>query len=112
MNRLLQCSLAVSASFLLTGCASMVVKLSGDKGLNYQAAWTDDTGNHTQRGKLPETFKIRDEKYVGWFQNTTSAGEFRVRVYRGWSLLVDETVINSAQRITVEKKGNGVSVSK
>ena len=96
----------------VTGCARMVIKVSGDKGVNYRAAWTDDSGSHTQRGPVPETFKVRDDKFVGWFQNTTSSGEFRVRVYRGWSLLVDETMINSAQRISVEKRGDGVAVSK
>lgn len=104
--------LLLSLAVLATGCTPLRVKLSGDKGVRYQAAWTDDKGNHALSGSVPKTFKFKDEKVVGWFRSLNSSGEFRVRVYQGWSLLADETIINSAQRITVDKKGDGVSIRK
>jgi len=97
---------------MATGCTPLRIKLSGDKGVRYQAAWTDDKGMHADSGRVPKTFKFKDKKFVGWFRSLNSSGEFRVRVYQGWSLLVDQTNVDSAQRITVEKKGEGVSVSK
>lgn len=112
MTAMRRCCLLLSFLLLTTGCSPLRIKLSGDKGVRYQAAWTDDKGNHAESGSVPKLYKFKDEKVVGWFRNLNSSGEFRVRVYQGWSLLVDETMVNSAQRVTVEKKGEGVSVSK
>jgi hypothetical protein len=112
MTVAIRCCLLLSMLVLATGCSPLRIKLSGDSSVRYQAAWTDNKGNHTESGAVPKLFKFKDENVVGWFRNLSSSGEFRVRVYQGWSLLVDETSINSAQRITVEKKGDNVSVSR
>jgi len=112
MTAVTRCCLLFSFMILATGCSPLRIKLTGSDGVRYQAAWTDDKGNHSESGSVPKLYKFKDEKVVGWFRNLSSSGEFRVRVYQGWSLLVDETSVNSAQRITVEKTGDGVSVSR
>jgi uncharacterized protein YceK len=92
-----------------TGCSSIRVKVSGDPGVRYQAAWTTaDAGTTTRSGVVPASFTF-DGDVLGWFQNATGNGEFRVRVFEGMGLLVDETFENSAQRVVIERKGRTVS---
>ena len=112
MNVAIRCCLLPAVVFMVTGCSPLRIKLSGTEGVRYQAAWTDAKGNHSESGTVPKLYKFKDEQVTAWYRNLSSSGEFRVRVYQGWSLLVDETVVNSAQRITVEKNGDGVSVSR
>jgi hypothetical protein len=93
----------------ITGCTSMRVKVSGDRGVRYQAAWTTpDGGTVTRAGTVPETFTFKSD-VTGWFQNSTGEGEFRVRVYEGMGILVDEILIDSGRRVVIERQGRGVS---
>jgi hypothetical protein len=105
MNRMLAC-VAVA---LLTGCSTFRVRLSGDRGVAYHAAWTTPGGGTTTRmGTVPVSFTF-DGNVTGWFQNASGSGKFRVRVYEGMSVLVDETLENNARRVVIERKGRGVS---
>lgn len=110
MNRCLSVlPLLGAVVFLLTGCSSLRVRVSGDKGVQYQAAWTTEAqGNVTRSGPVPATFKFPAD-VVGWFRNAGASGEFRVRVYEGMGVLVDETVVDSGRRVVIERKGKGVS---
>ena len=40
MNHRLALTLLAGTGLLLTGCSSLRVKVSGDSGVQYQAAWT------------------------------------------------------------------------
>lgn len=94
---------------LAAGCSSLRVKLSGDRGVRYQAAWTTaEAGTVTRSGTVPATLTF-ERDVTGWFQNPTASGTLRVRVYEGMGLLVDETIENSARRVVIERKGRGVS---
>jgi len=109
MNRLISPLLAGSVALVLTGCSSVRVKLSGDVGVQYRAAYTtQEEGTTTRSGSVPASFRF-DGEVVGWFMNATGSGRFRVRVYKGMGLLVDETVEDSARRVLIERKGRGVS---
>jgi len=92
-----------------TGCTSVRVRLTGDEGVRFQAAWsTAQAGTQTRSGAVPTTLKF-DGDFTGWFQNPTGAGELRVRVYEGMSVLVDERTGRSVRRVVVERRGRGVS---
>lgn len=92
-----------------SGCSSVRVSLSGDPGVTYHAAWTTASIMTTTRsGRVPASFTF-DGSFSGWFQNASGSGRFRVRVYQGMGLLVDESLENSARRIVIERKGKGVS---
>jgi len=99
----------LAAVLAAAGCSSIRVKVSGDRDVRYQAAWTTAAGGTTTRsGPVPSSFRF-DEDVTGWFQNATGTGRFRVRVYEGLGLLVDETIENSARRLVIERKGHSVS---
>jgi hypothetical protein len=109
MNHRLALTLLAGTGLLLTGCSSLRVKVSGDSGVQYQAAWTTaGAGTTTRSGSVPATFHFR-EAVTGWFQNACGDGRFRVRVYDGLSLLVDETFENAGRRLVIEHQGRGVS---
>lgn len=109
MNRLPVKMLFLAALVAAAGCSSIRVKLSGDRGVRYQAVWTTAAlGTTTRSGTVPESFSFKEDM-TGWFQNATGTGTFRVRIYEGMGLLVDETIENSARRVVIERKGGGVS---
>lgn len=94
---------------MTAGCSSIRVKVSGDRGVSYQAAWTTaDEGTTTRSGTVPASFGF-DGDVTGWFQNATGTGRLRVRVYEGMGLLVDETIENTARRVVIERKGRSIS---
>lgn len=111
MNRLSLLRLSSLALGLLlsgTACSSVRVRITGDKGVRYHAAWTPKDGStQTRSGEVPASFKF-DEDFVGWFQNAAGAGRFRVRVYEGYGVLVDESIDNTARRVVIERKGQSV----
>ncbi|HAV64232.1 MAG TPA: hypothetical protein DCY13_17930 [Verrucomicrobiales bacterium] len=99
----------IVALLLATGCTSVRVRLTGDRGVRYTAAWTTtEAGTQTRSGTVPATLTFKGD-FSGWFQNAASAGKFRVRVYEGMGVLVDETTVDRARRVVVERKGRGVS---
>lgn len=109
VNRVLNWLVLACVVLLLTGCSSVRVRVSGDPGVTYHAAWTTaNVMTTTRSGKVPETFSF-DGNFSGWFQNASGAGRFRVRVYQGMGLLVDESLENSARKIVIERKGKRVS---
>jgi hypothetical protein len=109
VKRTLQLLLTAGLTITAAGCSSIRVKVSGDPGVRYRAAWTTaSAGTTTRSGVVPASFTF-DGDVLGWFQNATGNGEFRVRVYEGMGLLVDETFENSAQRVVIERKGRSVS---
>lgn len=100
---------AAGLSLLATGCSTIRVHLSGTPGVEYHAAWsTRNVMTTTRRGKVPETFTFKDD-FTGWFQNATGSGRFRVRVYQGMGLLVDQGLEDSGRKIVIERKGRRVS---
>ena len=108
MKRLFSSLVAICTVGALAGCSSVRVKLSGDREVRYQAAWTTtSSGTTTRSGVVPASFSF-DGDVTGWFQNATGSGEFRVRVYEGMGLLVDETLDGSARRFVIERKGRAV----
>jgi hypothetical protein len=93
----------------LTGCSSLRVRVTGDRDVRYQSAWTTTArGTETRSGRVPSTFSFQDE-VTGWVQNSTGSGRMRVRVYGGMGVLLDETLVDSARRVVIERKGRGVS---
>jgi hypothetical protein len=109
MNHRLALTLLAGTGLLLTACSSLRVKVSGDSGVQYQAAWTTaGAGTTTRSGSVPATFHF-SEAVTGWFQNAGGDGRFRVRVYDGLSLLVDETFENAGRRLVIEHQGRDVS---
>ncbi|MBI1177146.1 hypothetical protein GC207_06865 [bacterium] len=109
MKRLLDCLLLAGVVLLGAGCSTVRVRVSGDAGVTYHAAWsTADVMTTTRSGKVPKTFWF-DGDFSGWFQNASGEGHFRVRVYEGMGLLVDESLENSARKIVIEHKGKRIS---
>ncbi len=109
VNRKFRLLLTAGLAIAVAGCSSIRVKVSGDSGVRYQAAWTTaSAGTTTRSGVVPASFTF-DGDVLGWFQNATGNGAFRVRVYEGMGLLVDETFESSAQRVVIERKGRTVS---
>jgi hypothetical protein len=108
MTRWIRGFLLFTALLTAAGCSTVRVKVTGDRGVRYQAAWnTAGEGTQTRSGVVPASFRFKQD-FAGWFQNATGTGEFRVRVYEGMGLLVDETT-DGARRVVVERKGRGVS---
>ena len=109
VNRLLNWWLLAGVVLLGAGCSSVRVRVSGDTGVAYHAAWsTADVMTTTRSGKVPKTFWF-DGNFSGWFQNASGEGHFRVRVYEGMGLLVDQSLENSARKIIIERKGKRIS---
>ncbi len=109
VNRTLSSLLVAGAMLFSSGCNSIRVKVTGDRGVQYQAAWTTASeGTVSRSGLVPASFTFAGNM-AGWFQNATGAGAFRVRVYQGMGLLVDETVEDSPRRVVIERKGRSVS---
>ena len=101
-------ALALGVLLLGTACSTVRVRITGDRGVRYQAAWTErNRGTQTRSGDVPVSFTF-NEDFVGWFQNAAGAGQFRVRVYEGFGVLVDQSSDNTARRIVIERKGKSV----
>ncbi len=111
MKRLFSSLVAICTVGALAGCSSVRVKLSGDRTVRYQAAWTTtSSGTTTRSGVVPASFSFEGD-VTGWFQNASGSGKFRVRIYEGMGLLVDETLDGAARRVVIERKGRAVRFS-
>ena len=109
VNRTCLALLTAGLALAATGCSSIRVKVTGERGVRYQAAWmTASEGTVTRSGVVPASFNFAGDM-TGWFQNASGTGDFRVRVYEGMGLLVDETITGSARRVVIERKGRSVS---